>query len=149
MPEIKKMDSAGLAFLIKEEGVRYTAYLDSVGIPTIGIGATYYENGDKVTMQDPQITPERAMKLFENLLKHYELAVYSVTRDDISQNQFNALCSLCYNIGVNAFKKSTVVKRVNADPNDTSIGDAFMMWKKPAVLIKRRQREVQLYFSNV
>lgn len=149
MTEIKQMDKAGIDFLIKEEGIRYTPYLDSVGIPTIGIGATYYEDGRKVTMKDPQITPERAISLFKNLLKHYELAVYSVTRDDINQSQFNALCSLCYNIGVGSFKKSTVVKRVNADPNDSSIGEAFMMWRKPAALIKRRQREVALYFSQV
>ena len=147
MDEIKQMDQKGIDFLIQEEGIRYTPYLDSVGIPTIGIGATYYEDGKRVTMQDPQITKERAIGLFKNLLKHYEMAVYSVTRDDINQNQFNALTSLCYNIGVNAFKKSTVVRRVNENPSDNNIGDAFLMWKKPVELIPRRQREVKLYFS--
>lgn len=148
MCEIKQMDAAGLAFLTQEEGLRNTPYLDSVGIPTIGVGMTYYpDTGKKVTLQDPQITKEKAIEYFKQMVKIYESAVYSVTRDDINQNQFNALCSLCYNIGVNAFKKSTVVKRVNANPNDSNIGDAFMMWKKPAVLIKRRQREVKLYFS--
>lgn len=148
MPEIKQMDKRGLDFLIQEEGLRTKPYLDSVGIPTIGIGMTYYpSNGHKVTMADRELSKDEAVCMFKEILKHYETAVWSVTRDDINQNQFNALTSLCYNIGVNGFKNSTVVKRVNLDPFKTEIGDAFMMWKKPAVLIKRRQREVALYFS--
>jgi lysozyme len=73
-----------------------------------------------------------------------------VTRDDISQSQFNALVSLCFNIGIAAFKGSTVLRRVNADPNDPDITQAFLMWKnagnKP-VLLARRKRESALYFS--
>lgn len=142
------MDQRGLDFLIKEEGVRTKPYLDSVGIPTIGIGMTYYpSNGHKVTMQDRELSMDEVICMFKQILKPYEKAVWSLTRDDINQNQFNALTSLCYNIGVNGFKSSTVVKRVNLDPNRADIGEAFMMWKKPAVLIKRRQREVKLYFS--
>jgi lysozyme len=147
MAEITRMDEAGLNFLIKEEGIVLHPYLDTVGVATIGVGCTYYESGKKVTMADPPITKERAILLFKNLLNNYELTVYSVTRDDINQNQFNALCSLCFNIGVNAFKTSTVVKKVNLNPNTLIIGDAFMMWKKPKELIPRRQREVKLYFS--
>lgn len=141
------MDQAGLDFLTHEEGIRYTPYLDSVGIPTIGIGATYYEDGTKVKMSDPQITKDRAVSLFKNILTHYEMTVYSVTRDDINQHQFNAMASLCYNIGVNGFKNSTVVKKVNVNPSDPTISDAWLMWKKPHELIPRRKREIALYFS--
>lgn len=151
MTEIKNMSSAGIDFLIKEEGCILHPYKDSVGIPTIGVGATYYENGKRVTMADPPITKERAKTLFMNLLQHYEKAVWSFTRDDINQNQFDALVSLCYNIGVGAFKGSTVVKRVNADPADPQIHNAFLMWKnaggKP-ILLGRRKRESALYFSK-
>lgn len=144
------MDQAGLDFLIKEEGLRTRPYLDSVGIPTIGIGMTYYpRTGKRVTMHDLEITREEALSMFRQILTPYETAVWSVTRDDINQNQFNALCSLCYNIGVHGFKNSTVVRRVNSDPSNVRIGEAFMMWKKPAVLLKRRQREVKLYFTNL
>ncbi len=147
MPEIKSMDAVGIEFLGNEEGLRLSAYRDIVNIPTIGFGNTYYEDGTRVKMTDPPITKERAIGLFKTILKHYETAVWSVTRDDITQNQFSALCSLAYNIGVNAFKNSTVVKRVNKNPNDIKIADAFKMWKKPAVLLARRKREVDLYFS--
>jgi lysozyme len=147
MSEIKNIDQKGIDFLIHEEGIRLVPYLDSAGIATIGIGATYYEDGTKVTMKDHAITRDRALSFFKNILKHYELTVYSVTRDDITQNQFNALTSLCYNIGTHAFKRSTLVQRVNQNPMGTDIKDAFMMWKKPPELIARRQREIQLYFS--
>jgi len=145
--EIKSLSSKGIDFLIKEEGLVLKPYKCSAGVPTIGVGCTYYENGNKVKMTDQAISKERAISLFRNLLKHYELAVYSFTRDDINQNQFDAMVSLCFNIGTGGFKGSTVVKRVNANPNDKSIADAFKMWKKPIVLLQRRIRETNLYFS--
>lgn len=148
--EIKAMDAAGIAFLIQEEGIRLKPYLDSAGIPTIGIGNTYYEDGTRVKMSDPAITEMRAISLFKTVLKPYETTVWSVTRDDINQHQFNALTSLSYNIGVPGFKGSTVLRLVNKNPNDPAIGKAFEMWKnaggKP-VLLGRRKREVKMYFS--
>ena len=148
--EIKQMDSKGIDFLVKEEGIVLHPYLDKVGVPTIGVGCTYYEDGTKVKMTDPSITRERAISLFKNVLKNYETTVWSVTRDDIDQNQFNALVSISFNIGVQGFKGSTLLKLVNANPNDPSITDAFKMWRnsggKP-ILLDRRIREAKLYFS--
>lgn len=150
MTEIKSMSAAGVNFLVKEEGLILHPYLDSVNIPTIGVGSTYWEDGRRVRMTDRPITKERAIELFRHTLKHYEAAVWSSTRDDINQNMFDALVSLCYNIGVNAFKNSTVVKRVNKNPLDPSIREAFMMWRnaggKP-ILLNRRKREAALYFK--
>jgi lysozyme len=149
--EIQDVDQAGLEFIAQEEGLSLKPYRDSVGIPTVGIGSTYYpQTGKRVTMQDPPITKEFAFKMFKDHLNIYEKGVWSVTRDDISQSQFNALVSLCFNIGIAAFKGSTVLRRVNADPNDPDITQAFLMWKnagnKP-VLLARRKRESALYFS--
>lgn len=145
--EIKEMSENGLKFLMNNEGVVLKPYLDTKGIPTIGVGNTYYEDGAKVTMADPPITQKRAMELFRWILKHYELAVYSNTRDDITQNQFDSLVSFTYNVGVSAFKNSTLLKRINARSSDQSIKNAFMMWNKPKEIIGRRKREVDLYFS--
>lgn len=148
MPEIKQMDKPGLDFLIKEEGLRTKPYRDSVGTPTIGIGMTYYPGTWlKVTMSDRELSKDEAICMFKEILKPYEMAVWSATTDDINQNQFNALVSICYNIGISGFKNSTVVKRVNLNPNAANIGAAFLMWKKPIVLLARRKREVALYFS--
>jgi lysozyme len=149
MDEIKTMSENGLKFLMNNEGVVLHPYLDTKGIPTIGVGSTYWENGEKVKMTDPPITEQRAMELFRNTLKHYELSVYSNTRDDINQNQFDSLVSFCYNIGVNGFKNSTLVKRINAGASEQSITNAFLMWLKPKEITGRRKREVKLYFTPV
>ena len=147
MNEIKTMSKNGLKFLMDNEGVILKPYLDTKGIPTIGVGNTYYEDGTKVKMTDTAITMARAMELFKYVLKNYELTVYSNTRDDINQNQFDSLTSLCYNIGETNFKNSTLVKRINARASDQIIKNAFMMWNKPPEIIGRRKRECELYFK--
>jgi lysozyme len=148
--EIKKVSKSGMDFIAKEEGVVLKPYKCSAGVPTIGIGSTYYEDGTKVKMTDAPITKERAYSLFENVLKHYEMCVYTCTRDEINQNQFDSLVSLAFNIGTNALKKSTLIKRVNNDPKAADIEAAFLMWKnaggKP-ILLNRRKREYALYIK--
>jgi lysozyme len=143
--EITKLDQAGIDFIIKEEGVILHPYKDSVGVPTIGCGMTYYPaTGKKVTMADPPITLNQAKEMFAQIVKPYELAVYSTTRDDITQNEFNAQVSLAYNIGVGAFKGSTVHRLCNAGVK------AFLKWSKAGgkpILRERRVREYNLYIK--
>lgn len=154
MTEIKTLDQVGRDFMAREEGIELKPYRDSAGIPTIGIGCTFYPDGRKVTMKDaPLLDVKAAWKLFDKVNNNFLLTVYSTTRDDINQNQFNALFSLCYNIGVGAFKSSTVLKLVNKNPNDPAIAAAFYMWRystvegiKKPILAGRRRRESNLYF---
>lgn len=150
MKEIRETSNKGIQFLIHEEGLIKRPYLDQVGVATIGIGCTYYENGVKVKMTDPAITTERAIALFRNLLRNYELAVYSLTRDDINHNQFDSLTSFNYNVGTGGFRGSDLLKKVNANKQDPTIRAAFEAWKnaggKP-ILLARRKREAELYFT--
>lgn len=145
--EITKLDKSGIDFLSEREGLRLKPYLDTKGIPTISIGCTYYEDGRRVTMKDPPLTKSRAIELFQTVVKHYEMAVYSVTRDDINQNQFNAIVSFTYNVGVGGFKGSTLLKRVNAYASKEMITAAFRMWTKNKELKGRREKEIELYFK--
>ena len=147
MTEIKQMSDAGIKFLMDNEGCVLSPYLDSKGIPTIAVGNTFYEDGSKVKMSDPPLTPKRAIELFKYVLRNYELTVYSNTRDDINQNQFDSLVSICYNIGEQAFKYSTLVKRINSNASEQDIRNAFLMWRKPPEILPRRKREVSLYFT--
>lgn len=137
-------------FIAKEEGLILHPYLDSVKKPTIGLGSTYWEDGTPVKMTDKPIARERAFQLFATTLKRYEDAVNKAVPRPINQNQFDAMVSLCYNIGTSGFSGSTVAKRVNANPCDQTIRDAFKMWKnaggKP-ILLGRRIRESELFFS--
>jgi len=148
--EIKTISRSGINFLALEEGVCLKVYKDTSGIWTIGIGCTYYENGTKVKKGDPPITYARAVSLFRTVLPHYELTVWSTTRDDLKQNQFDACVSLCFNIGVTAFKESTLLRIVNKNLYDPAIIVCFERFRysggKP-VLLARRKREAQLYFS--
>ena len=85
MEEIKAMSEAGLKFLKNNEGCILHPYRDSVGIATIGIGNTFYEDGSRVKMTDHPITEIRAMELFKWVLRQFELTVYTNTRDDITK----------------------------------------------------------------
>lgn len=162
--EIKKLDKKGLDFLAQEEGLKLKPYLDSKGIPTIGVGCTYYPEktnnpllkglplGKKVSMKDkPLASKDVAYALYYEVSGTYETAVWSLTRDDITQNQFNALVCLTYNIGVAGFKDSTVLRLVNQNPSDKNIEAAFEMWHRAGEneweLLPRRKREHKLYFT--
>lgn len=153
MKEITELSNKGVQFLMQEEGLVKRPYLDSAKIPTIGVGMTFYpDSGRKVKMSDPPLTTEQAIRYFRMMVKQFELGVYSVTRDDINHNQFDALTSLTYNIGTGAkgFKGSTLLKKVNANKEDPSIKTEFEKWKyadgKP-ILLARRKREAILYFT--
>jgi len=151
MNEITTLDKAGLDLIKKFEGCILRPYLDSVGIPTIGYGQTYYPHtGKKVTMKDAVITQSQADSMFLQMVKPFCLAVYSTTRDDITQPQFNALVSLCYNIGTGGFKGSTVLKLVNQNVTGEPLRKAWLAWNKAGGkanegLTKRRQLEFDTF----
>lgn len=150
--KITKIGTKGLELIKSFEGLRLKPYLCPAKIPTIGYGNTFYEDGKKVTMKDPEITEQRATELLQDSLKGFEKYVDSYCRDDISQNQFDALVSFCYNLGPANLKSSTLLKKANVNPNDETIRDEFMKWTRSSGkilkgLTKRRQAESDLYFS--
>lgn len=150
--KITEISEAGLELIKKYEGFRSKPYLCPANVPTIGYGTTIYPNGEKVKLSDPPIDEEKATLFLKENLKTYEKAVDSFTRHDISQNQFDALVSFAYNLGVAALKQSTLLKKVNTDPNDKSIAVEFDKWsfaagKKLPGLLKRREEEASLYLS--
>jgi lysozyme len=143
-----------LKLVEKFEGLFLNPYLCPAGVPTIGLGSTYYENGKRVGLNDPAITKERAYELFKHTLKQYEKDVDTFTRDDINQNQFDALVDFAYNCGSGNLKTSTLLKKVNLLPNDPLIAEEFKKWNKGGGkvlngLVKRRQAELELYFKII
>jgi lysozyme len=150
--KITKLSQKGLDLIKQFEGLSLTPYLCPANIVTIGYGNTYYPSGQKIKLTDPPITQIVAEALLKHSLSTYEKAVDSFCRDDISQSQFDALVSFAYNLGTGALQKSTLIKKVNANPKDVTIADEFMKWNKAngkvlAGLTKRRQAEANLYFS--
>lgn len=149
-----QISQSGLNQIKKHEGLRLKAYYDAIGKPTIGYGNTFFENGRPVRMGDV-ITMERA----ESLLRFTVDTIFSkgvdkLVKSDINQNQFDAMVSLTYNIGVAAFGGSTLLRRVNADPNDPEIANQFARWNRASGkilpgLTRRRAEEAELYFKSV
>ena len=133
-----------LEFITKEEGARNRAYKDSKGLWTIGVG--HLIKADEQHLINATLTDEQVQELLRSDLKWCSEAVESSVRVPLSQNQFDALYSLCFNIGETNFKKSTVVKKINE--NDLKgAADAILMWNKPEVLVNRRKRERALFLG--
>lgn len=143
----------GIELIKKFEGFSAKPYLCAAGVPTIGYGSTYYENGVSVSLKDSEITEEWAEELLLSTLDVYEKAINSMVISHISQNQYDALVSFVYNVGVTNFKKSSILKIVNVDPNDPKIATEFGRWVRAngkiiKGLVKRRQLEAELYFAH-
>ena len=114
----------GRKFIESWEGIRLTSYADQKGIPTIGVGHT----GPDVYMGET-ITQEDADNLLAVDLHRAETVIYDNVQVPLSQNSFDALVSLIFNIGGHAFENSTVLKRLDAG-DFQGAGDAFLMWDK-------------------
>lgn len=141
-----KTSPIGIALIKEFEGLRLKAYLCPGGVWTIGYGHTA---GVKPGMVISEAQAEEYLKAdlisFERYLNGLGLA--------LNQNQFDALISLIYNIGIGNFQKSTLLRKARINANDNSIMDEFLRWvySKGRVLPglqRRRLREMKLYFSN-
>ena len=146
-----KLNKAGIDLMHDFEGCRLEAYLCPASVPTIGYGSTYYEDGRPVKLGDA-ITQERADQLFEAIAEDFAKRVRSLLTVGLNKNQFSALVSFTYNVGVANLKKSTLLKKVNINPSDPTITDEFLKWNKAggkvlAGLTRRREQEAKLYFT--
>lgn len=134
--------------LIKRfEGCRLKAYKCPAAIWTIGYGTTRYPDG-KPVKEGEEISLYRA----ESLLTYDVNKFASHIKVNVNQNQFDALVSFAYNVGVGAFNGSTLKKLVVANPGDKLIRNQFMRWvaKGSAYtkgLTNRRKAEADLYFK--
>lgn len=148
-----KISKTGLDLIKKWEGFRNNPYLDAVGIPTIGWGNTYYKDGTRVELTDEPITLKEGEKLLRIIINEYEKGVNKLVKSDINQNQFDALVSWSYNLGLGALEKSTLLKKINNNPNDENISYQIKRWNKAddkvlKGLKKRRNEESYLYFKS-
>ena len=148
-----RLDQKGYDLIKQFEGLKLTPYKCSAGVPTIGYGNTYYENGTKVNMSDAPITKQRSEELLKHSADRYASKVANLIKKPVTQNQFNALVSFAYNVGSGALASSTLLKLVNANPNDAMIAKEFLKWTKAGGvknkgLENRRIKESALYFTK-
>ena len=146
-----RLTKEGIELLHRFEGIRLKAYLCPANVWTIGYGNTFYEDGSKVKQGD-EITKKRAEQLFFNIVNEFADQVRKLILQPIGANRFSALVSFAYNVGVANLKRSRLLKKVNSNPDDTSIRDEFMRWNKGGGVVlngltRRRKAEADLYYS--
>lgn len=147
-----KISSKGLELIKEFEGFSSVAYLCPAKIPTIGYGNTFWEDGRKVKLGE-QILKTNALELLELVAnKDFADKIFPLIKVKVSQNKFDAMVSLAYNIGVGNFSKSTLLKKVNSGDFDGASNE-FLKWNKSGGkellgLTKRRQREYEMFKND-
>jgi Phage-related lysozyme (muraminidase) len=146
-----KISNVGINLISSFEDTKLKAYDDGVGVWTIGIGTTVYPNGVNVKKGDT-CTLEQAKAYFKHDLAKFEKAVNDSVKVTLTQNQFDALVSLAYNIGSSAFKSSTLLKKLNKRDYQGA-ADQFPLWNKANGkilngLTRRRTSERALFLKK-
>ena len=149
---VRQINQAGLDLIKEFEGLakkidrdRVAAYLDSVGVPTIGYGHT------KNVHMGMTISYQEAEELLKQDLEPAESAVSSWVKVDLNDNQFAALVSLVFNVGKATFSHSRLLRDLN-DKNYNAAAEQFLRFnhagdKVLPGLTKRRRAERQLFLS--
>jgi lysozyme len=146
----KKTSDKGKAIIKEFEGFRAIAYLCQAGVWTVGYGTTRI--GGKPVTENVKITTQEAELFLEQDLKVFEDAINQNVTVELTQNQFDALVSFVYNVGVGNFKKSTLLKKLNAS-NKAEAADELLKWNKANKVVskgltKRRKAERELFLSE-
>ncbi|MBP5372450.1 MAG: lysozyme [Bacteroidales bacterium] len=141
-----RVGNKGIELIKRYEGCRLRAYLCPAGVPTIGYGHTA---GVKI---GDVITGIQAEELLKNDVRPIE-AFLSRQGLTLTQNQFDALVSFCFNCGCGAFQRSSLRKAIVAKAGDDEIRECFLKWTKAngktlPGLVKRRTDEANLFLEK-
>ena len=147
-----KVNKLGINMMHHFEGCRLQAYQCSAKVWTIGWGNTYYQD-KKPVKQGDKVTQEQANELFEMIMNEFAIEVRNALTKEVNENQFSALVCFAYNVGIGNLKKSTLLRKVNVNPNDETIALEFAKWNKAGGkvlngLVRRRKAEADLYFTK-
>ena len=152
--EPDSVDAAGIAFITECEGCELDPYYDQAGYLTVGVG--HLLDGE----DDPwnrTITQAESDMLLEGDLMETEECMEECVAVPVNQNQYNAMCSLTFNIGVGAFGDSTLLRLLN-EGDYMGAADQFLVWNKITVdgekvvsegLANRREKERALFLEEV
>lgn len=137
------------ALCIRFEGFRSHPYLCSAGVATVGFGATFYEDGRKVSLNDPPISRERAIQLLHfHIRRHFLPKTVRLCPGADTPARVAALCDFAFNLGHGALAASTLRRRVNAGEWD-DVPAQLRRWNKAGGrvlrgLVRRRDAEAGL-----
>lgn len=142
----------GLNLIEHFEGLRLASYQDSVGVWTIGYGTTCYPSGQPVRKGET-CTVEQANSFIAHDVAKFAAGVTNLVKVPVNQNQFDALVSFSYNLGLGALGGSTLLKKLNAK-DYVGASNEFTKWNKAGGkvldgLTLRRQSEHNLFIQKV
>lgn len=148
-----QVSDAGIELIKSFEGFRANAYPDpkSGGDPwTVGYGTTKFPSGRPVKKGD-YVTPAQAEMYLREDVKKFASSVDALVTVPLKQCQYDALVSFVYNLGATNFRKSTLLKKLNAK-DYKGAADEFLRWVSPgssveAGLRRRRTAERSLFLS--
>lgn len=146
-----KTSDVGVNLIEEFEGFKSKAYRCPAGIWTVGYGTTFID-GDPV-QPGMTVTLAEAESLIKKDLEQFEKAVSDAVRVPLNQNQFDALVSLCYNIGPGGFRRSSVLSNLNLGNYDKAASSIMNFVKGGGKvlpgLVRRRQAEKDLFEKAV
>jgi len=143
-----KISQAGLDLIKRFEGCKLEAYRDAVGIWTIGYGHTGPNVHDGL-----KITQAQADAILAQDVSRFASGVAANVNVALTQSEFDALVSFAFNVGLGAFRSSTLLKLLNDNADRTVVASQFLRWNKAGSkvldgLTKRRNAEKALFLSK-
>jgi lysozyme len=135
-----KTSEYGLKQIKRREGVVLHVYRDSKRLPTAGVGHLLTQEENQHLPVGAPITQAQSDTWLKEDLGECETCINTVVKPRLKQNEFDALVSLAFNIGVAGFKRSTVVRRLNAG-DKAGAASAILLWNKPPEIQGRRRTE--------
>ncbi len=130
MSVIKEISAPAVDYLTEREGgMRLDVHDDGFGYPTVGVGHLVLDR-DNLEIGD-EITPAQGRAFLQDDLYEAREAVMRYVKVDLAQHEFDALVIFAFNIGVGAFRKSSLVRRLNAGEDRKSVAKFEMpRWNK-------------------
>ena len=164
-PVRQTMTDKGVKHLMSSEGVEYGVYLDSAGLPTIGVGHLitakehkqgYLMIGGKRVSLESELNDSQVMQLLRQDIASREKAISRLVKVDLNSDQFDAVVHFVFNVGVSAFKGSGLLQDINAG-NFSAVPEQLRLWNKVTLhgqkvvskgLKNRREKEIERYKIN-
>lgn len=145
------LNEKGWEFLRAHEGFRAKSYRDVVGVWTVGYGHTGRAGPPEVT-PDTTITEQEARALLKREAESFADAVRPLFKRKLNTDQFSALVSFAYNVGMKNFARSSVLKAVNAG-DDAAVARRLALWIKAGGrvwpgLVRRRAAEAAMFLGT-
>lgn len=151
--KLMNINEGGLSIITAAEGFASAPYRCPAGIASIGYGSTILLNGRRVKMDSPKVTEAEAKALLRRHLDHVETGILRFVRVALNENEFSALCSWTYNLGIGRLQSSTLRAKLNRNER-LGAANEFPKWRRAGGrvlrgLVIRRELERQLFLTPV